>query len=272
LKTKFYKYQGTGNDFIMIDDRAENFDATNQKLIERLCNRRFGIGADGLILLQNHKTANFYMQYFNSDGRKSSMCGNGGRCIAQFAKDLNIVNELATFYAIDGIHTATYQNGEVKLQMNDLIQIEKRDNHVFILNTGSPHYVQFFAKDVDSIDLIAEAKKIRYNTEFAKVGINVNFVSVYQGKLKVRTYERGVEDETFSCGTGVTAAAIAYKLFLGNTQSEDEIKLETKGGNLSVNYLFSDNKFEDVFLKGPATFVFTGEIDVNDFINGSKEP
>jgi diaminopimelate epimerase len=246
----------------MIDDRAKTFDANNQQLIENLCDRRFGIGADGLILLQNHASADFYMQYFNSDGRESSMCGNGGRCIAQFAKDLSVVNDFATFYAIDGIHTASYKNNWVSLQMKDLTQMEVRDNQVFVLNTGSPHYVQFFDYDVDTIDLVNEAKKIRYNNEFAKDGINVNFVSIHDNVLKVRTYERGVEDETFSCGTGVTAAAIAYSVYLKNTQTEMEVNIQTKGGNLSVSYLFQNSEYTKVFLKGPATFVFAGEIEI----------
>ncbi len=262
MKIKFYKYQGTGNDFIIIDDRDKIFDSNNQQLIEHLCDRRFGIGADGLILLQQHNSANFYMQYFNSDGRESSMCGNGGRCIAQFAKDLNVVKGFATFYAIDGIHTATYQNNLVSLQMKDLDEVEKRINNVFVLNTGSPHYVQFLDCDVDTIDLLVEAKKIRYNSEFAKAGINVNFVSIQNNILKVRTYERGVEDETFSCGTGVTAAAIAYKLFVKNNINHLEVELKTKGGNLSVSYMFNENKYTQVFLKGPAIFVFSGEIEI----------
>lgn len=262
LKTKFYKYQGTGNDFIMIDDRAKTFDANNQQLIESLCDRRFGIGADGLILLQNHSSSDFYMQYFNSDGRESSMCGNGGRCIAQFAKDLGVVKDFATFYAIDGIHTASYQDNLVSLQMKDLTQMEVRNDQVFVLNTGSPHFVQFFEYDVDTIDLVNEAKKIRYNNEFATDGINVNFVSIHYNVLKVRTYERGVEDETFSCGTGVTAAAIAYSVFSKNSQSEMEVNIQTKGGNLSVSYLFQNNIYTQVFLKGPATFVFAGEIEI----------
>lgn len=262
LKIKFYKYQGTGNDFIMIDDRTKTFDANNQKLIESLCDRRFGIGADGLILLQKHENADFYMQYFNSDGRESSMCGNGGRCIAQFAKDLNIVHEKASFFAIDGEHAANYENGLVSLQMMDVKQVDRRANHVFVLNTGSPHFVQFFDQDVDAIDLVAEAKKIRYNSEFASNGINVNFVSIHHEVLKVRTYERGVEDETYSCGTGVTAAAIAYHLYKKDNTEKHHFQIETKGGNLSVNYLFNENKYTNVFLQGPAKFVFEGEIDI----------
>ena len=262
MKIKFYKYQGTGNDFIMIDDRSKTFDSTNQKLIESLCDRRFGIGADGLILLQNHETADFYMQYFNSDGRESSMCGNGGRCIAQFAKDLNIVNETASFFAIDGEHSASYENGLVSLQMMDVNQVENRTNNVFVLNTGSPHFVQFFDQDVDSIDLVTEAKKIRYNEEFKTKGINVNCVSINNEVLKVRTYERGVEDETFSCGTGVTAAAIAYHLYKEDFSNQHHFQIATKGGNLSVNYLFNENKYSKVFLQGPAKFVFEGEIEI----------
>jgi diaminopimelate epimerase len=246
----------------MIDDRSKTFDSTNQKLIESLCDRRFGIGADGLILLQNQVNADFYMQYFNSDGRESSMCGNGGRCIAQFAKDLNIVSESASFFAIDGVHTASYENGLVSLQMMNVTEVEMRANNVFVLNTGSPHFIQFFDNDVDTIDLVAEAKKIRYNEEFKTQGINVNFVSIHNEVLKVRTYERGVEDETFSCGTGVTAAAIAYHLYKKDHSNQHHFKIATKGGNLSVNYLFNENKYSKVFLQGPAQFVFDGEIEI----------
>lgn len=246
----------------MIDDRSKTFDANNQKLIEKLCDRRFGIGADGLILLQNHESADFYMQYFNSDGRESTMCGNGGRCIAQFAKDLNIVNETALFFAIDGEHTASYENGLVSLQMMNVNQIESRVNNVFVLNTGSPHFVQFFDQDVDSIDLVTEAKKIRYNEEFKTQGINVNFVSKLNEVLKVRTYERGVEDETFSCGTGVTAAAIAYHLYKKDFSNQHHFQIATKGGNLSVNYLFNENEYSKVYLQGPTKFVFEGEIEI----------
>lgn len=244
----------------MVDDRNKTFDAANQKLIENLCDRRFGIGADGLILLQNHTGADFYMQYFNSDGRESSMCGNGGRCIAQFAKDLKIVGDSATFYAVDGKHNVSFKNNWVNLQMTDVAEVQERAGNVFILNTGSPHYVQFFNEDVDGIDLVTEAKKIRYNEEFAAKGINVNFVSVYNDVLKVRTYERGVEDETFSCGTGVTAAAIAFHNYTGSKQAAPVVQIQTKGGNLSVNYLFNNNVFTNVHLNGPATFVYDGEI------------
>lgn len=246
----------------MIDDRNKAFDANNQKLIESWCDRRFGIGADGLILLQKHENSNFYMQYFNSDGRESSMCGNGGRCIAQFAKDLNIVNESASFFAIDGEHSASYKNGLVSLQMMNVSQVESRANNVFVLNTGSPHFVQFFDQDVDLLDLVAEAKKIRYNSEFIANGINVNLVSIHHDVLKVRTYERGVEDETFSCGTGVTAAAIAYHLYKKDFSNQHYFQIATKGGNLSVNYLFIENNYSKVFLQGPAKFVFEGEIEI----------
>lgn len=260
MKIKFYKYQGTGNDFIMVDDRNKTFDTGNQHLIESLCDRRFGIGADGMILLQNHPGADFYMQYFNSDGRESSMCGNGGRCIAQFARDLNIVGDTATFYAVDGEHNVSFKNNWVNLQMMDVSSIQERPNNIFVLNTGSPHYVQFFDEDVDSINLVNDAKKIRYNEEFAANGINVNFVSVHNNILKVRTYERGVEEETFSCGTGVTAAAIAFYKYSKIDQTAPNIQIQTKGGNLSVNYLFSKNVFTNVHLNGPATFVYDGEI------------
>jgi diaminopimelate epimerase len=262
LHIKFYKYQGTGNDFIMVDDRISLFPSgDNTQLIEKLCHRRFGIGADGLILLQKHESADFYMKYYNSDGRESSMCGNGGRCIAQFAKDLNVVGDKAVFYAVDGYHEAEYQNNIVSLLMKDVDSIEKRSNDEFVLNTGSPHYVVFTDADIASLDIVSMAKKIRYNDEFAKEGINVNFVNIVsEPELKVRTYERGVEDETYSCGTGVTASVLAYSL--RNSISGKPVTVQTLGGLLSVQYTPNEHVFKQVYLQGPALRVFEGKFEL----------
>ncbi len=262
MNIKFYKYQGTGNDFIMIDDRISLFPSgNNSKLIEQLCHRRFGIGADGLILLQKHESADFHMKYYNSDGRESSMCGNGGRCIAQFAKDLNIVGDKAVFYAVDGYHEAEYQDGFVSLLMKDVDSMEKRSTDEFVLNTGSPHYVIFTHTDIDSLDIVSMAKKIRYNDEFAIDGINVNFVNIVsETELKVRTYERGVEDETYSCGTGVTACVLAYSQ--RNSISGRPITVQTLGGTLSLKYTPNEYSFKQIYLQGPALRVFEGKFEL----------
>ena len=262
MHIKFYKYQGTGNDFIMVDDRISLFPSDdNTHLVEKLCQRRFGIGADGLILLQKHETSDFYMKYYNSDGRESSMCGNGGRCIAQFAKDLNVVGDKAVFYAVDGYHEAEYQNSIVSLLMKDVDSIEKRSNDEFVLNTGSPHYVVFTDADIASLDIVSIAKKIRYNDEFAKEGINVNFVNIFsENELKVRTYERGVEDETYSCGTGVTASVLAYSQ--RNSISGKPVTVQTLGGLLSVQYTPNEHVFKQVYLQGPALRVFEGKFEL----------
>lgn len=262
MNIKFFKYQGTGNDFIMVDDRISLFPiGDNTQFIEKLCHRRFGIGADGLILLQKHESADFYMKYYNSDGRESSMCGNGGRCIAQFAKDLNVVGDKATFYAVDGYHEADYQNNIVSLLMKDVDSIQKRSNDEFVLNTGSPHYVVFIDTDIDGLDIVSMAKKIRYNDEFAKDGINVNFVNIVsENELAVRTYERGVEDETYSCGTGVTASVLAYSH--RNSISGKPISVQTLGGSLSVKFTPHEQAFKKVYLQGPAIRVFEGDLSL----------
>ncbi len=253
----FYKYQGTGNDFVMIDNRMELFDKNDTNRIAFLCDRRFGIGADGLILLENHSDLDFKMVYYNSDGNESSMCGNGGRCLVAFAKQLGIITDKATFEAIDGFHQATIENGFVKLQMQDVKSIEKHSNHVF-LNTGSPHHVQF-EESIEDFDIKLKGAKIRYGTPYNEEGSNVNFVKkIEEGTFAVRTYERGVEDETLSCGTGVTAVALAMN-YLGET-NQDLVTLKTQGGELKVSFNKDGDTYKDVFLIGPATFVFKGEI------------
>ena len=258
MKTTFYKYQGTGNDFVMIDNRQEVFPKSNIKLIEQLCDRRFGIGADGLILLENDTQTNFKMVYYNSDGNESSMCGNGGRCIVAFAKKLRIISNHATFIATDGLHHATIdENGIVSLQMKDVEEVKVDTDYVF-LNTGSPHHVTVI-DDIENYDVKTNGAKIRYSDLYGKAGSNVNFVhQITQNHFRVRTYERGVEDETLSCGTGVTAVAIAMNA-IGKTNS-NEINLDVQGGKLKVTFEKEKEAYRKVHLIGPATFVFEGEI------------
>jgi len=260
MEIKFYKYQGTGNDFIMIDNREEIFSKNNTKLVEQLCDRRFGIGADGLILLENDKATDFKMVYYNSDGNQSSMCGNGGRCLVAFAKQLGIIESETAFIATDGLHHATISdNGIVSLQMKDVDALKIEEDYVF-LDTGSPHHVQL-VEDLKNYPIKEKGSEIRYGKLYGQSGSNVNFVSQNDADtFSVRTYERGVEDETLSCGTGVTAVAIAMKA-TGKTTS-NKIKLNVEGGKLEVSFHEKEGKFVDVFLKGPATFVFEGSVEV----------
>lgn len=255
-KIHFYKYQGTGNDFIIIDNRNKDVVLTTQQ-IALFCHPKWGIGADGLMLLENHVQYDFKMIYYNADGSESSMCGNGGRCISAFANKLNIGTSYLTFEAIDGIHYATIEeHGIVNLKMSDVSNIKFYDTHV-ILNTGSPHYI-VWTTDVDRASVVSEGRKIRNLEEFAPKGINVNFVQKMQNHLKVRTYERGVENETLSCGTGVTAAAIAST---EKQIGEFTVLTHSHGGNLTVSFEKKNfNSAINVFLKGPATFVFEGDI------------
>jgi diaminopimelate epimerase len=264
VRISFFKYQGTGNDFIMIDDREKTFPADNKKIIAQLCHRRFGIGADGLILLQKDETNSFYMQYFNSDGSESTMCGNGGRCISKFAFDLGIVENEFLFTAIDGPHKAIIrEHSIVSLQMKNVDDVSVEANSTYVLNTGSPHYVKFINESITAIEVLEEARKIRYSERFAKEGINVNFVQIMDdGSLAVRTYERGVEDETYSCGTGVTASAIAHGFLHPREFAPHVVRLGTPGGALRVAYEKHENEITDVWLEGPASFVFHGMVDV----------
>ena len=253
---RFFKYQGTGNDFILIDDRKLLFKKTNSKYIAYLCDRKFGIGADGLILLRNHLFLDFEMIYFNPNGEISSMCGNGGRCAVVFAHKLNIFKNQTQFQAIDGLHKAQIlQKKRVKLKMIDVcnIQYQKGD---FISNTGSPHYIRF-VRNVTKINIYEEARKIRYSPNFKKEGINVDFVEIIDNRhLKVRTYERGVENETLSCGTGATAAALSAT-FMGY---KSPINIETLGGRLAVDFQKENNTFRNIYLSGSAEEVFEGKI------------
>ncbi|NLP56659.1 diaminopimelate epimerase [Lutibacter sp. B1] len=259
MNLHFFKYQGTGNDFIMIDNRELFFPKNNETLINKLCDRKFGIGADGLILLEPSNTYDFKMIYFNADGKEGSMCGNGGRCIVAFAKQLNIINTKTTFDAVDGLHYATIENEQVNLKMIDVSNIEVTNDFSF-LNTGSPHHIRF-CDDVASINVKELGAKIRYGAPYFENGTNVNFVEqTSENSFKVRTYERGVENETLACGTGVTAVAIAASKTKKTTNQN--IQIEVLGGTLEVSFKKEDNTYTNVFLKGPAQFVFEGNIRI----------
>lgn len=267
----FYKFQGTGNDFVLIED-WENKIALDQALIERICNRRFGIGADGLILLQQDANTDFFMKYYNSDGNESSMCGNGGRCIAAFYHMQKEAKDTLLFNAIDGLHEAILNKEsanvwDVKLKMKDVEAIQQKGND-FILNTGSPHYVRIESVDVHNLPIIEDAKKIRFGDDFKKEGINVNFVNLLGPEsIAIRTYERGVEDETLSCGTGATASALITALHQKFPSGNYEIKTKVEGGELNISYQFNQeqNLFTNIWLCGPASLVFKGQINTELF-------
>lgn len=259
MKLHFYKYQGTGNDFVMIDNRSLFFPKDDVQLINKLCDRRFGIGADGLILLEPSETADFTMVYYNADGNEGSMCGNGGRCLVAFANQLEVIKNETTFDAVDGLHYATINNGIVSLKMIDVSEISTQNTDLF-LNTGSPHHIQF-SNDVAAINVKQLGAEIRHGAPYFEEGTNVNFAEqVSENFFKVRTYERGVEDETLACGTGVTAVAIAANS--ANKTSKNTIQLEVLGGNLEVSFDKNENTYTNVFLKGPAQFVFEGNLEI----------
>lgn len=255
----FFKYQGTGNDFVLVDDREGKFPAADQALIERICHRRFGVGADGLILLQHHQAYDFQMMYFNADGAEGSMCGNGGRCIVRFAHELGLFDRETRFLAVDGEHTAWVEETAISLKMSSVSGIENRDGLTF-LNTGSPHVVRF-VDDLESLDVVQEGRAIRYSSTFHPGGTNVNFAQVVDAHtLFVRTYERGVEDETYSCGTGVTAVALVAHQQLNMSSP---VAIQTIGGNLHVSFqALSDGQFDSIHLIGPAKRVFAGQVAI----------
>ncbi len=257
MKLEFFKYQGTGNDFVIIDNRQAIFPKNDTKLVASLCDRRFGIGADGLMLLENDETSDFKMIYYNADGAQSSMCGNGGRCLVAFAHYLGVVGETCTFNAVDGLHEATVEGDIVKLKMIDVDEVHEMPNHSF-LDTGSPHHVQL-VKDLSHFDVQKEGERLRYGL-YGESGSNINFVEQEEGDVfQVRTYERGVEGETYSCGTGVTAVALAMHES-GKTASS-EVHIKTLGGDLTISFEKSGDKYINVFLKGPAIQVFKGEVE-----------
>ena len=256
MTIQFYKYQGTGNDFVIIDNRNGNVQL-NTKQINHICDRRFGIGADGLMLLNTLVGYDFEMKYYNADGKESSMCGNGGRCLTRFAYDMGIHKTTYHFLAIDGEHDAEMdEHGWIRLKMKDVNQVTDFHGDT-VLNTGSPHYIKA-VQNIMELDVFHEGRSIRNSKDFIAEGINVNFVEPENKHIIVRTYERGVEDETYSCGTGVTAAAI---VFAHNEMGFNRVEVKTKGGNLAVEFdKLNDQQFRDVWLCGPAEFVYKGEI------------
>ena len=256
MKINFTKYEGNGNDFIIIDDRKEEFSDDNVLMISKLCDRKFGIGADGLILLRKHKVYDFQMIYFNSDGNESSMCGNGGRCLVSYALQLDIDLKTNSFLAIDGVHKFKVVDNEIYLKMNDVKDIVVKNGYNF-LNTGSPHVVQI-VENVDEINVYEQGKKIR--RQFQEMnGVNVNFVSFNNDIIKCRTFERGVENETLSCGTGVVA--VALYVFKKKKISDNKIIVSTKGGSLSVSFKNDGNSFHEIWLKGDINKIFDGLIE-----------
>ena len=256
MKINFTKYEGNGNDFIIIDDRKEEFSEDNVLMISKLCDRKFGIGADGLILLRKHKAHDFQMIYFNSDGNESSMCGNGGRCLVGYALQLDIDLKTNSFLAIDGVHKFKVVDNEIYLKMNDVQDIVLKNGYNF-LDTGSPHVVQI-VENVDEINVYEQGKKIR--NQFQQMnGVNVNFVSFNNNYIKCRTFERGVENETLSCGTGVVA--VALYVCKEKKINDDKIIVSTNGGNLSVSFKNEGNSFQEIWLKGDINKIFDGLIE-----------
>lgn len=251
----FYKYHGAGNDFILVDNRDLQFPADNIAYIAWLCDRRFGIGADGLMLLQNAAGYDFEMRYFNSDGREASMCGNGGRCITAFAQKLGLVTNKAGFLAVDGYHEACLlEGGVVDLKMSDVTGLEDHDPE-FYLNTGSPHFVRF-VEAIEQVNVYESGREVRYNDRFKAQGTNVNFVQQRGHHLTVYTYERGVEAETLACGTGITASALCAAR--RDNRVSGSYSVTAKGGELSVAFEAAGAGFRNIWLKGPAEFVFQG--------------
>lgn len=254
----FTKYHGTGNDFIMVDCTSATKLELDNEQISALCDRRFGIGADGVILISKHPTLDFTMTYYNSDGSQS-FCGNGARCAVHFANSLGMFKALANFEAIDGLHKASINENIIALEMNK-VEGFKKDETAFIIDTGSPHYIKFSA-DLDDENIVEYGKAIRYSDKYKKEGINVNLVEVLaDNHLDMLTYERGVEDETYSCGTGATAAALAYALVLD--YDEVDVLINVKGGELAVKAERIGDSFDSIYLIGPAEKVFDGEISI----------
>ena len=255
----FFKYHGTGNDFVMIDNRKGKFPLQDRHRIAAICDRRFGVGADGVIILEDHNTADFVMHYFNADGQLGSFCGNGGRCVVAFAKHLGIIDKQTNFAAFDGFHDATISGNIVSLSMRDVDHVQTYPRYVF-LDTGSPHHVEF-VNDIKGIDVPKRGSMIAHNEIYGDEGTNVNFVEINEAKeIHVRTFERGVENETLSCGTGVTAAALAA--FSTAKVTNSKIQVHTLGGDLTVSFATQDKGFIDLVLTGPTKLVFSGTLEL----------
>jgi diaminopimelate epimerase len=261
MKIEFSKYHGAGNDFILIDGRSQKFDFNNFTLIKNLCNRRFGIGADGVMILLNDDRLDFKMLYFNSDGREGTMCGNGGRCITSFARSLGIINEKTFFSARDGIHEAIVEHDIIHLKMNNVTEIIELEDG-FLINTGSPHFIKVVNNPLE-INVDKTGRTIRNEERFKPGGVNVNFVSISHNEILIATFERGVEAETLSCGTGSVASAIAFSHI--NNNVINSYKIKAKGGELNVSFNFANNIYTNIWLSGPATHVFDGNFDTDNF-------
>ncbi len=256
-KIHFYKYQATGNDFVVIDNREANIAVTKEQ-VAAICHRKFGVGADGLMLIEKHPQFNFGLEYFNSDGSQS-LCGNGSRAAVHFASQLGMVNGKATFNAFDGEHSAELlPTGIVRLKMNPVKEVKRMDEDYF-LDTGSPHVIRFVS-DIRNYPVFDEGRALRYSETFKPGGTNVNFVELLgDNAIFVRTYERGVENETLSCGTGVTAAALVVSL----RGYSSPVNIKTLGGDLSVEFKSSHTgTFQEIFLIGPAKMVFEGDLEL----------
>ncbi len=255
----FVKYQGTGNDFVCIDNRKKQFPIDNHNEIARICDRNFGVGADGFICIESDSDAQFYMRYFNADGNEGSLCGNGSRCAIHFANTLGLTREKVLFKAADGVHHAQFITDEIALKLHDISQWEERGEDLF-LNTGSPHHV-VFVTDVDAIDVAKIGAQIAHGAPYFSDGTNVNFVqSINDNTIKVRTFERGVEAETLSCGTGVTAAAVATHI--SKQTASNSLLIQTRGGTLHVSFTLADKTYTSLTLQGPAVPVFSGNWEV----------
>lgn len=256
MTVHFTKYQGTGNDFILIDDRNNSF-PTSDTIIQSLCDRHFGIGADGLILIQNHPTLDYRMVYFNSDGSQS-LCGNGSRCGFAFAQSLGMAKSKATFETTDGIHEIKELDGLIHFQLLDTPEPTTINESEWFINTGSPHHIKV-VEQVAEENIKSEGRRIRNLPAYSgQNGTNVNFAQLLQNRVKIRTYERGVEDETLSCGTGATAVG----LLAGTLGYKSPVQIETEGGDLMVSFQLSGNKFTNVWLAGPAKKVFEGSVTI----------
>jgi len=256
-KIHFYKYQATGNDFVLIDNRSGEFSFTVNQ-IKKICDRRFGIGADGLMLIEKHPALDFNLLYYNSDGSQS-LCGNGSRAAVVMAAQLGLLNTLTKFNAYDGMHEAELLDSNiVRLAMNKVTGT-KNDGDNFFINTGSPHHIKIVS-DLENYPVFEEGRKIRYSETYASAGTNVNFIQLLENNtIFVRTYERGVEDETYSCGTGVTAAALAAS-FHGYSSP---VRIKVLGGELAVEFKSGQaGTFQDIFLIGPAKMVFEGTLEL----------
>jgi len=262
VRIPFFKYHGAGNDFILLDNRSGEFDFLSNEQISRLCDRHFGIGSDGLIKLSTHEDCHFYMDFYNPDATKS-FCGNGARCAVAFFAKLTNVHSTITFEAIDGQHEASIEdNNQIRLKMNDVESIEQNSSSSFELNTGSPHLV-LIEQSIGSLDVVSKGAAIRFSEKYVGNGINVNFIEEVNSKsIAIRTYERGVENETLACGTGITAAALSIAV-KNNLMGVDSVFVSARGGDLSVEFDHIEwGKFRQIYLIGPAQFVFHGIFDL----------